>query len=113
MKVRLFKDKIIAYKKGEKYIAVSLEFDLIAEGKDIMSALSRLRDSTEGYLEMCCKENEPDSEIYRKAPTKYQKIYDLFVDISKNEHNVSSSKRQEKALLTKEVQSANFTYSYA
>lgn len=72
---RFFKDRIIAYKKNTTYLAVSLEFDLMAEGKSIRQALERLYDATSGYLQMCCEDNETDEEIYRKAPKKYQNMY--------------------------------------
>lgn len=78
MQPRIFKDRVIAYKKGAKYLAVSLEFDLLAEGKNIKEALDRLYDATTGYLKMCCYDNEPDSEIYRKAPKKYFKQSQTF-----------------------------------
>lgn len=69
---RTFKDRIITYEKAKIHIAVSLDFDLIAEGDNINTAMSRLDESTSGYLEMCCKDNEPDAKIYRKAPQEYQ-----------------------------------------
>lgn len=31
-KPRIFKDRVIAYKRGNNYLAVSLDFDLLAEG---------------------------------------------------------------------------------
>ncbi len=34
----------------DKVLAVSLEFDLLAEGENIMQALERLYDATSGYL---------------------------------------------------------------
>lgn len=111
MASRIFKDRIIAYKKGKKYLAVSLEFDLLAEGKTIIQALERLHEATSGYLEMCCQENESDSEIYRKAPKKYQNIYDLFVDLSEKKRKKEEEKRKEKELRVKETSSTQLTYT--
>jgi len=73
MTSRIFKDRIIAYKKDDKYLAVSLEFDLLAEGDSIMKSLKRLNDATLGYLKMFIEDDEPDFEIYRKAPKKFQR----------------------------------------
>ncbi len=44
-------------------------------------AIDRLREATIGYLKMCCKDNEPDKEIYRKAPKKYFDLYELFKEL--------------------------------
>lgn len=74
MQSRFFKDRVVAYKKDDKYIAVSLDFDLLADGKSISQALDRLRDATIGYLKMSYLETENDNEIYRKAPKKYQNL---------------------------------------
>lgn len=111
MRSRMFKDRIIAYKKGDLYLAVSLEFDLLAEGNSIMQAVKRLRDATIGYLEMCCKDNESDSEIYRKAPKKYQDVYDLFIELSKKGAKGNDQKKKEKKLMEKETSSLQFTYN--
>lgn len=82
MKQRIFKVREIAYKKDSKFLAVSLDLDLIAEGGTMGQAIDRLREATIGYLNMCCKDNEPDSEIYRKAPKKYFDLYDLFKELN-------------------------------
>ncbi|MBD3330265.1 hypothetical protein GF354_01910 [Candidatus Peregrinibacteria bacterium] len=111
MKARTFVDKVIAYKKEKIYIAVSLEFDLIAEGKSIMQALERLHDATSGYLEMCCKDNETDEEIYRKAPKKFQDMYDLFVELSEKKRKRDDEKLKEKKFREKETLSQNITYN--
>lgn len=111
MSSRMFKDRIIAYKKGDLYIAVSLEFDLLAEGNSIIQAIERLRDATIGYLKMCCKDNELDSEIYRKAQKKYQDVYDLFVELSNKKVKGNDEKKKEMELVAKETWSAQSTYS--
>jgi len=103
MKSRIFKDRIIAYKKTDKFLAVSLEFDLLAEGKDMIQALKRLHDATTGYLKTCYEDNETDKEIYRKAPKKYQDMYDLFMELSEKTH------KKEKSF--KEVSSIQLTYT--
>jgi hypothetical protein len=110
MPKRIFKDRIIAYKKGKKYLAISLEFDLLAEGNSIMQAFERLHDATVGYLKMCCEDNEPDSEIYRKAQKKYQDIYNLFVELSEKKRKREDEKKKEKALRAKEISSIQRTY---
>ena len=111
MRTRTFRDRVIAYKKGDKYLAVSLEFDLLAEGKNVMQALERLHDASSGYLQMCCKDNETDEEIYRKAPKKYQDMYHLFVELSEKDRKKEGEKKKEKALMAKEISSAQWTYS--
>lgn len=111
MSTRFFKDKIIAYKQGEKYLAVSLEFNLMAEGKTIKESLDRLHDATSGYLQICCEDNETDEEIYRKAPKKYQDLYQLFVELTEKKKKDEEEKKREKAFLKKETQTAQYTYS--
>ena len=111
MPIRFFKDRIIAYKKGDIYLAVSLEFDLLAEGNTIKEALDRLDDATKGYLKMCCLDGEPDSEVYRKAPKKYQSIYELFVELDKKKSKKEEEKKEEVKLMRQEVQTTQATYS--
>ena len=111
MSPRIFKDRILAYKKGETYLAVSLEFDLMAEGNSIEQAFDRLQDATAGYLKMCCNDNEPDSEIYRKAPQKYQNIYDLFIELSKKKRKRESEEKKEEQLREKETSTIQRTYN--
>lgn len=82
MKQRIFKVREIAYKKDSKFLAVSLDLDLMAEGVTMGQAIDRLREATVGYLNMCCKDEEPDSEIYRKAPKKYFDLYELFKELN-------------------------------
>lgn len=109
--VRFFKDRIIAYKKKGAYLAVSLEFDLLAEGKSIKEALNRLHDATCGYLEMCVADDEPDSEIYRKAPKKYHQLYELFVELDAKKRKKEEEKKEEERLRRQEVQTGQLTYS--
>ncbi|MFH1534138.1 MAG: hypothetical protein ABID64_04370 [Nitrospirota bacterium] len=111
MKTRTFADRVIAYKKDHNYLAVSLEFDLLAEGNSIMQALERLHDATSGYLEMCCKEEESDEEVYRKAPKKYQDMYDLFVELSEKKRKKETEKRKEMTFIKKETSLSQWTYS--
>ena len=111
MSSKIFKDRIIAYKKGNSYLAVSLEFDLLAEGNSIAQALKRLHDATSGYLKMCCKDNEPDSEIYRKAAKKYQDLYELFVELTQKKRKKEAEKKEENRLRKKETSSSQVTYN--
>lgn len=111
MPTRFFKDRVIAYKKGGCYLAVSLEFDLLAEGDSIKQALDHLYEATSGYLKMCCLDEESDEEIYRKAPEKYQSIYGLFVELDAKKRKRLEEKKQEEAFRKKETQAAQFTYS--
>lgn len=108
---KMFKDRIVAYKKGDKYLAVSLEFDLLAEGTSIIQAIKRLNDATIGYLKMCCEDNEPDSEIYRKAQKKYQDIYYLFIELSSKKIKKDDEKKKEIELMKKETLSVQRTYN--
>ena len=87
MKNRIFKVREIAYKKDMKFLAVSLDLDLMAEGKTMGQAIDRLREATIGYLTMCCKDNESDKEIYRKAAKKYFDMYDLFKELDEKKKN--------------------------
>lgn len=111
MPIRFFKDRVIAYKKGNIYLAVSLEFDLLSEGKTIKETLDRLYDATFGYLKNCCLENEPDEEVYRKASKKYQKLYELFVELDGKKRKRKDEKGEEEKLIKKEIQTAQRTYS--
>lgn len=81
MKKRIFHAREIVYKKGGRFLAISLDFDLMAEGFTMGEALDRLHDATLGYLSMCLKENENNKEIYRKAPKKYFDMYELFKEL--------------------------------
>lgn len=81
MKQRIFHAREIVYKKGDRFLAISLDFDLMAEGFTMGEALDRLHDATIGYLSMCYKEKESDKEIYRKAPKKYFDMYELFKEL--------------------------------
>lgn len=111
MPQRIFKDRIIAYKKEGTYLAISLEFDLLAEGNSIVQAFKRLHDATEGYLKMCCEDNESDAEIYRKAPQKYQNMYDLFIELTEKKRKKQSEKKKEEAMREKEISSIQLTYN--
>ncbi len=111
MTSRFFKDRVIAYKKGASYLAVSLEFDLLAEGDSIKEALDRLHDATAGYLKTSCLENEPDNEIYREAPKKYQNLYKLFVELREKKRMKAEERKKEQRLLKNETQTAQRTYS--
>lgn len=71
-----FLDRIIGFKEGDIYVAVSLEFDLVAEGKTMSKAFSSVQDATIGYLSVALGEGLSVDQIYRPAPAKYQKIYD-------------------------------------
>lgn len=91
MKQRIFKVREIAYKKDSIFLAVSLDLDLMAEGKTMGQAIDRLREATIGYLNMCCKDDEPNSEIYRKAPKKYFDLYDLFKELDQKKKGTSKT----------------------
>ena len=112
MSLRFFRDRVIAYKKGEIYLAVSLEFDLLAEGGSIEEALKRLYDATIGYINTCCSDGEVDREIYRKAPKKYQTMYELFVELNKKERKKEEEKKTEEKLIKQEIQTSQRTYPY-
>jgi hypothetical protein len=71
MSLRFFRDRVIAYKNNNNYLAVSLEFDLLAEEDNMQKALERLYCARDGYLKLCYEDNETDEEIYRKASKKY------------------------------------------
>ncbi|MCK5472258.1 hypothetical protein KAI54_03670 [Candidatus Gracilibacteria bacterium] len=110
MSPRFLRDRVIAYKKGDIYLAVSLEFDLLAEGKTIKEALDRLHDAVLGYLKICCSDNELDEEIYRKAPKKYQNLYDLFIEIDAKKRKKDAEKKKEDQLRRREIYTSQSTY---
>lgn len=84
MQARFFIAREMVYPKDSKYLAVSLDFDLFAEGSTKGEALDRLREASIGYLSVCLEDNEPDEKIYRKAPKKYIDIYDLLKELDEN-----------------------------
>ena len=83
MPVRYFSDRIVVYKEGDTFIAVSLNFDLIAEADRFQLALKRLEDAIKGYLLVCVEDKEPDEKIYRSAPKKYQEKFSLSAELPK------------------------------
>ena len=81
MRVRTFTAREMVYPKGSKYLAVSLDFDLFAEGSTLGEAMDRLKEASIGYIRVSCKDNEADKEIYRLAPKKYFDIYELLKEL--------------------------------
>ena len=111
--MRFFRDRILTYKDNDQYIAVSLEFDLFAEGKSSGQALERLVDATMGYLQVCVEDNEKNENIYRPAPQKYQKMFALNEEIGKilsRKTAKGTLERKAQNLIKKEAQGTCKTY---
>lgn len=110
---KFFIDRIISFKDNDVYVAVSLEFDIVAEGDNTDQAIERLRDATLGYLEVCVEDKEPDEMIYRLAPEEYQKMwkemYEIFGPVP-SESTRGSIKRRETKMQKKEVHTRTETY---
>ena len=85
MKPRTFHTRVIAYKKGDIYLGVALDFDLLVQGDSLNEALVELKNGITSYLMSCMKDNEADEKIYRTAPKKYLRLHDLFLDLQKNQ----------------------------
>lgn len=81
MRIRTFTAREMVYRKGSKYLAVSLDFDLFAEGSTLGEAMDRLREASIGYITISCKDGERDEEIYRLAPKKYFDVYELLKEL--------------------------------
>lgn len=82
---KVFTSKVIAYKKDDRFIAVALNFDLVVEGETMGQAIDYLDESVIGYLKMCLEDGESNAEIYRDAPQKYFKMYDLFLELEEQD----------------------------
>ena len=111
MPIRTFKSKVIAYKKGNKYISCSLDFDLFAEGDNIQQSLERLYDAIRGYLKVSLEDNETDEEIYRSAPKKYHNLYDIFTDLINKQRKKEEEKQKEQKLLRNETTASIFSFN--
>ena len=110
---RHFQDRIVAFKDNDTYVAVSLNFDIVAEGDNVEQAIERLRDATLGYLVVCVEDKEKDEAIYKSAPKEYQDMWDDVFDISKFNPPKSQKgllKKKEKEMLKKEVQARTESY---
>src|SRR3989338_1720171 len=86
MRMRIFTAREMVYKKASKYLAVSLDFDLFAEGSTIGEAMDLLHEASVGYLIVSCKDHDADAEIYRRAPKKYWDIYELLKELDAKKH---------------------------
>lgn len=86
---RTFTAREIVYKKNSKYLAVSLDFDLFAEGSTSGEAMDRLHEASVGYIIMSCEDNESDENIYRKAPKKYFDIYELLKELDEKKKKIT------------------------
>lgn len=111
---RIFKDRIVSFKEKGIYIAVSLNFYIVAEADDLDTAIERLKDATLGYLEVCLEDNESDELIYRPAPEEYQ---DMWVDVHEINKFVPPKtqkgilKKKETNILKKEVRTRTEVYA--
>jgi len=88
-----FTSKIICYKKGDHFLAVALDFDLMDQGICMIEALQRLESNIQSYLKVCIEDNETDDEIYRKAPQKYFDLLELFQELDNKKKDSMSGQR--------------------
>lgn len=88
-----FRAREICYQEGEDFHAISLDFDLFAEGKTREEAMQRLRDATMGYLLLCIQDNELDEEIYRTAPKKYHDMFQYYLEEAKTPRKSEKKKK--------------------
>ena len=93
MSQRSFRAREICYQDGEDFHAISLDFDLFAEGKTREEAMQRLRDATMGYLLLCIQDKEPDQEVYRMAPKKYQDMFQYYLEEAKSLEKYEKKKK--------------------
>lgn len=98
-----FMDRIIGFKDGDNYVAVSLEFYLVGEGDTMEQAFDRVEDATRGYLSVCLEENLPVPKIYRPAPKKYQEMYENYNALYKKTEK-GKFERKEKNIIKRETQ---------
>lgn len=105
MFMRSFNSKIIGYKKGEYFIAVALEFDIVTQGDTLMEALNNLNDAVKGYLLVGIQDNETDEQIYRKAPKKYFDLYNLFLEFDEDKRK--SRKYEDRFLASMKFDKSN------
>lgn len=87
MSSRIFKTRLIVYRKNDYYLAIALDFDLMDQGSTFAETLGRLDKNIRSYLSACLVEGESDTEIYRQASKKYQDMFDMFEEWEKNKRN--------------------------
>lgn len=93
MPQRSFHAREICFREEDDFYAVSLDFDLFAEGKTKEEAMQRLREATMGYLLMCVQENEPDTEVYRPAPKKYLDMFYYYLEEAKSRESHQNKRK--------------------
>ncbi|MFA6536986.1 MAG: hypothetical protein WCT18_01155 [Patescibacteria group bacterium] len=67
--------RTIILKKGLKFVAVCLDFDLFEESKDFEKVEKAIKEAIIGYVENVCKNKLADSLLNRPAPKKYWDMY--------------------------------------
>ncbi len=113
MSRKFFIDRIVSFKDNDIYVAVSLEFDIVAEGNNTDQSIERLRDATLGYLEVCVEDKEPDEMIYKPAPEEYQKMWKEMYEIigpAPCESTRGAIKRKKTKMQRREVHTRTETY---
>ena len=61
--------------KHQSWVAVSVSFNLVAEGKSKTQAQTRLREAIAAYLSVCIEDDEPDEQVYRTPPKKLMCLF--------------------------------------
>ena len=74
--------------KPNRYIGVCLEFDLIEEGKNPQQVMSQIKEASIGYLKTVINNKLSDDLLNKKAPEKYWKKYQDFLELKKKKHAI-------------------------
>lgn len=72
--------RFFIYKEGAKYVGVCLDFDIIEEGKDVGKLKRSLLEAAQGHVGTVIKEGMNDKLLNRRAPKKYWKKYEAFLN---------------------------------
>lgn len=74
----------IIFKKGNKFTAVCLEFDLTAEGKTFKEAKELIEDYAQLWYQNAVKNKLPEEVLNRPAERKYWDMYEHILQEQQN-----------------------------
>ncbi len=66
----------VGFKEKDKFVAVCLEFDLVAEAKTLQEAKDRIEDLSNAWLHNVIANKLPEELVNKTAPKKYWEIYE-------------------------------------
>lgn len=66
----------VGFKEKDKFVAVCLEFDLVAEGETLKDVKERIEDLSNAWLHNVIKNKLPEELLNKSAPRKYWQIYE-------------------------------------